>query len=349
MKKKYDLVVYIGRFQPVHNAHVEILRRAGGLARKVLAIVGSANLPRTYKNPWTSTERAAMLMEVMVPLAKENGAKYVSEKVHNSIYNDTAWAVRVQAAVKKHTDVLSTDKIAIIGHEKDESSFYLKMFPQWERIEVPLIEPLDATQIRQVYFTPDTCNLNWFAGVVPPSTLAYLRWFKDSKDYNQVVKEKEFIESYKKQFAMLPYPPIFVTVDAVVVQAGHVLMIRRRSEPGKGLWALPGGFLNAQTDASVEDAMLRELKEETGIKVPEKVLRGSIKSNRVFDAVGRSARGRTITHAFYIALDDGEWNLPKIKGSDDADKARWVPINDVRREDCFEDHYDIIEYFLGIE
>lgn len=347
MNKKYDLVVYIGRFQPVHNAHVEILRRAGGMARKVLAIVGSANLPRTYKNPWTSTERGAMLMEVMVPLKKENGAEYAYEHVYNSMYNNTAWAVRVQAAVKKHA--ADGDKIAIIGHEKDESSFYLKLFPQWERIDVPLIEPLDATQIRQVYFTPEICNLNWFAGVVPPSTLSYLRWFKDGKAYQQVVKEKEFIETYKKQFATLPYPPIFVTTDAVVVQAGHVLMIRRRSEPGQGLWALPGGFVNADTDASIEDAMLRELREETGIKVPEKVLRGSIKGNRVFDAVGRSSRGRTITHAFYIGLSDGEWNLPKIKGGDDADKAQWVPINDVRRDETFEDHYDIIEYFLGIE
>jgi bifunctional NMN adenylyltransferase/nudix hydrolase len=347
MKKKYDLVVYIGRFQPVHNAHVEILRRAGTMANKVLAIVGSANLPRTYKNPWTSKERGAMLMEVMVSLQKETGAKYAYEHVHNSIYNNTAWAVRVQAAVKKHAQ--DGDKIAIIGHEKDDSSFYLKMFPQWERVEVPLIEPLDATQIRQVYFTPETCNLNWFAGVVPMSTQFFLRSFKDSKAYNQVVKEKEFVENYKKQFATLPYPPIFVTVDAVVVQAGHVLMIRRRSEPGKGLWALPGGFVNAQTDASMEDAMLRELREETGIKVPEKVLRGSIESNHVFDAIDRSARGRTITHAFFIAFDDGEWNLPKIRGADDADKARWVPINDIKREESFEDHFDIIEYFLGVE
>jgi len=134
-------------------------------------------------------------------------------------------------------------------------------------------------------------------------------------------------------------------VDAVVIQSGHVLMIRRRSEPGKGLWALPGGFLNANTDRSVLEACIRELREETGIKVPAPVLKGNVKRNKVFDAIDRSARGRTITHAFHIELPDGE--LPRVKGQDDADKAKWVPISAVKSEDCFEDHWEIIQYFLG--
>ena len=92
---------------------------------------------------------------------------------------------------------------------------------------------------------------------------------------------------------------------------------------------------------------LRELREETGIKVPEKVLRGSIRGNHVFAAPDRSQRGRTITHAIHIALEDGEWNLPKVKGSDDAARAKWIPISRLNSEEIFEDHYDIIQYFLG--
>jgi bifunctional NMN adenylyltransferase/nudix hydrolase len=67
----------------------------------------------------------------------------------------------------------------------------------------------------------------------------------------------------------------------------------------------------------------------------------------VFDAPGRSQRGRTITHAIHISLDDGEWNLPKVKGSDDAECARWIPISALNSEEIFEDHYDIIQFFLG--
>jgi bifunctional NMN adenylyltransferase/nudix hydrolase len=182
-------------------------------------------------------------------------------------------------------------------------------------------------------------------GVVPETTFNFLTEFWKTDGFEQVVREREFVETYKKQYASLPYPPIFSTADAVVMQSGHVLMIKRRAEPGKGLWALPGGYVNANTDKSVEDAAIRELREETGIKVPAPVLRGSIETTKVFDAIDRSARGRIITHAFKIVLPDGE--LPKVKGQDDAEKARWVPIAEVRSEECFEDHYEIIQHFLG--
>jgi len=124
-----------------------------------------------------------------------------------------------------------------------------------------------------------------------------------------------------------------------------VLMIRRKSEPGRGLWAVPGGFLNAATDTSVESAMLRELREETGIRVPEPVLAGNIQGKRVFDAIDRSTRGRTITHAFHIGLPDGK--LPRVRGQDDADKAKWIPIAEVNSEECYEDHYEIIQWAVG--
>jgi bifunctional NMN adenylyltransferase/nudix hydrolase len=343
--KKYDLAVVIGRFQPVHNAHVEMLRRAGEQANRVVIIVGSANRPRTFKNPWLSRERAAMLIEAVAPLQKTTGATYHIEHNIDTIYNDQAWVVRVQELVGRHCQ--EGDRVALFGHKKDSSSFYLNMFPQWQFVPQDLIENLNATEIRKIYFTPDLCNLNWFRGVVPESTVAYLRWFKDSPEYNQVVREKEFLEKYKQQQAAYPYPIIFVTADAVVIQSGHVLMVKRGADPGNGLWALPGGFVDAVGDRTMEDAALRELREETGIKVPEKVLRGSIVGNRVFDSPDRSQRGRTITHAFHISLQEGEWNLPKVKGADDAERAQWIPISQLKSEVIFEDHYDIIMHFLG--
>ena len=341
MTKQYDTLVYIGRFQPVHNAHIEIIRRATHMARQVVIIVGSANQPRTYKNPFTSAERQCMIVDALRGIGDKDCSIRIEHNT-DTIYNDQAWAIRVQGLVAKHN--LGMSKTAIIGHDKDESTFYLKMFPQWARVDVELIEPLDATSIRDLYFRRDA-NLRFIEGVVPHSVYTALQHFMNTNAYQQIIREREFITNYKRQFESLPYPPVFVTVDTVVIQSGHVLMIRRRSEPGRGLWALPGGFLNATTDRSIQDAAIRELKEETGIKVPVPVLVGSIKGSKVFDAVDRSARGRTITHCFKIVLPDGE--LPKVKGSDDADKARWVPLSDVRSEDCFEDHWEIIQHFVG--
>ena len=338
MSRKYDTLVLIGRFQPIHNAHLEIIKRATALCEQLVIITGSAAQPRTYKNPFTSAERSQMIKYAAGGLSMLISV----EENPDTIYNDQAWAVRVQALVAKHTK--PGDKVGIIGHKKDDSSFYLDMFPQWGFENVELIEFLSAVNIRDLYFKRDV-NMSFIKGVVPQSTFEFLTKFKSTPEYEQIIKEREFVINYKKQYASLPYPPIFSTADAVVIQSGHILLIKRRAEPGKGLWALPGGYVNANTDKSVEDAAIRELREETLIKVPAPVLRGSSVRSKVFDAVDRSPRGRIITHAFFIRLPDGE--LPKVKGSDDAEKARWVPIAEVRSEECFEDHYEIIQHFLG--
>jgi bifunctional NMN adenylyltransferase/nudix hydrolase len=338
MNKRYDTLVLIGRFQPFHSAHLEIVKRATALCDQLIIITGSAQQPRTYKNPFTSAERAVMIKDATRGLSMHI---HVEENV-DTIYNDQAWAVRIQAIVNKHFKV--NDKVGIIGHKKDDSSFYLDMFPQWGYENVELIEFLSAVDIRDLYFKRDV-NMKFIKGVVPETVFEFLDEFRTRPEYEQIIREREFVATYKKQYASLPYPPIFSTADAVVIQSGHVLMIRRRAEPGKGLWALPGGYVNAATDKSVEDAAIRELREETQIKVPAPVLRGSIVRSKVFDAVDRSPRGRIITHAFHIQLPDGE--LPKVKGSDDAEKARWVPIAEVRSEECFEDHFEIISHFVG--
>lgn len=341
MNKKYDIIVFIGRFQPVHNAHLEIIKKASEIAEKVVLIIGSAFQPRTYKNPFTKHDRIVMVDMVCTENNIRNNVciDYISD----SIYNDQAWAIKVQQIVDDYI-TKSNPKIGIIGHDKDESTFYLSMFPQWERVHVDLIESLHSTDIRDLYFRKDA-NMNFIKGVVPSSIFKFLEHFKNEEEYNQIIKEREFIKTYKKQYECLPYPPVFVTTDTIVVQSGHVLMIKRKSEPGKGLWALPGGFLDANKDKSMVSCAIRELKEETGIKVPVPVLLGSIKSNKVFDAINRSARGRTITHAYYIQLPDGE--LPKVKGQDDAEKASWIPIARLDSSEVFEDHYEIIQTFIG--
>jgi bifunctional NMN adenylyltransferase/nudix hydrolase len=340
--KKYDILVYIGRFQPVHNAHAAIIAQAAKLADKLIIIVGSANEPRTFKNPWSSQEREAMLSDVWNMLPYGHNCTIAIEHNINTIYNDQEWVKRIQNIVSKHKN--GANKIGIIGHKKDGSSYYLDMFPQWELESVGLIEPLNATHIRDLFFKVDF-NINFLKGVMPYYTLNYLTCWKKQyvAEFEQVIAERKYIADYKRQFEGLKYPPVFVTVDAVVLCSGHVLMVKRRAEPGKGLWALPGGFINADTDSSLQSAMIRELREETGIKVPVPVLIGSIQDRKVFDAVNRSARGRTITQAFKIVLPDGE--LPKVKGADDAEKAQWIPLADVDSSVSFEDHFEIINYF----
>jgi bifunctional NMN adenylyltransferase/nudix hydrolase len=157
------------------------------------------------------------------------------------------------------------------------------------------------------------------------------------------------VQEYRTQWARAPYPPTFVTVDAVVVQAGHVLLVRRKEFPGEGQWALPGGFV--QQNETLRQACIRELMEETKISFgqkikAERVLEKSIVRSQVFDDPYRSVRGRTITHAFLIHLAPST-TLPFVEGSDDAKEARWWHLADVRPEMMFEDHASIIANLTG--
>lgn len=336
---KYDLAIVMGRFQFVHLFHEALIDKARSLANHTLIVVGSAYQAPSIQNPLSFKERASLLSS-LYPWPEE-----VSIKGQRDYNDDTVWAINIQKLV---SDTLAENglpddaKIVIVGHEKDESSFYLKMFPQWDFFETGSAGPLSATDVREIIYK-ETPHLPFLENVVSTQAMKFIRGYVGSPEWEYIRQEIEQNKVYKSQFAGLAYPPTFVTVDAVLVCMGHVLMVKRKASPGKGLWALPGGFLNADTDRSLVDAMIRELREETMLKVPSAVLRGSIQESRVFDAINRSARGRTITHAFFIELGDN--TLPKVKGADDAEVAKWIPIHQVDPETCFEDHWQILQSF----
>ena len=189
MSKQYDFLVLIGRFQPFHNAHLEIVKRATALTNKLVIITGSANQPRTYKNPFTSRERERMIRDATSGLSLSIS---INANI-DTIYNDQAWAVRVQKIVSDAVYNYSGPgefKIGVIGHKKDESSFYLDMFPQWEFVDVDQIEPLGATDIRDLYFK-QSFNSNFIKNVVPRSTYDFLMEFRKTEEFQQIIRERE--------------------------------------------------------------------------------------------------------------------------------------------------------------
>lgn len=114
------------------------------------------------------------------------------------------------------------------------------------------------------------------------------------------------------------YPRPAVTADCIVItkeERPKVLLIQRGYEPYKDCWALPGGFMNM--DETTEQCAIRELEEETGLKINEVVQIGA------FSKVDRDPRGRTITVA-YLAMVD---KTLQVTGLDDAAKAEWWPLD----------------------
>lgn len=345
----HDVLVFIGRFQPFHNGHKAVIETALKQAKEVVVVVGSSFAARNIRNPFTFEERKSMI-EAVFPMESQpmvstfgniqDGPRLHIVPVSDYPYDDNKWIAAIQRAVKQAAP--NAKDIGLIGHSKDSTSYYLNIFPRWENhVEVPNVDNISATDIRNMLFG------NVLDGPkLPYNVEQLLMKLTREKWWDTLVQEYRMVKKYKEAWKTAPFPPTFMTVDAVVVQSGHILLVKRGDMPGKGLWALPGGFLNQEE--TMLDGAIRELKEETKIKVPVPVLKGSIKSSKTFDAPNRSARGRTITQAFFIDLGVGE--LPKVKGSDDAEKAFWIPLNEVakQRDRFFEDHASIIDFFVPV-
>jgi len=346
---EHDYLVFIGRFEPFHNGHAAVARHALARARKLIVLVGSADTPRTIRNPWSASERAVMIRAAL----GEDSARVLVHPLRDHLYNEAQWITSVQRTVAEAIRIdggAEDARVGLVGQDKDASSYYLAEFPQWPLLDVRRSETLSATDLRRYLFEADGPSasgaLRLLEANVPTPVYEMLDAFRRSSPaYAQLVAEHRFIDAYRAGWAVAPYPPTFVTTDAVVVHSGHLLLVRRRAEPGKGLWALPGGFV--QQGERLLDGCLRELREETRLRVPMPVLRGSLRGTHVFDHPERSLRGRTITHAFHFDFPTGE--LPLVRGADDADKARWMPLSDVLEmgAQLFEDHLHIIEFFVG--
>ena len=114
------------------------------------------------------------------------------------------------------------------------------------------------------------------------------------------------------------YPRPAVTADCIVITKEaepKLLLIERGDEPFKGCWAFPGGFMDM--DETTEQCAIRELEEETGLKVSKVYQIGA------YSKVDRDPRGRTVTVAYLAIVDEPM----AVKGQDDAAKAEWFCLS----------------------
>lgn len=361
MEDKQTLSVVIGRFQGPHKGHTHLIRKAAEAGDEVLVLVGSSFRPRSAKNPFTYKERAALLKAIA---DRENlGKPFFTLPLVDTLYDDDAWVTNVRIAVEKQLAGRKMN-IRLVGFSKDRTSEYLRWFggpgkDGWdsEPVDAHLHEGkmLNATELRETLFGVHRdiveAQRRFGAGEVEAVRDLIM---SNPEEFDKVREEMAFVQAYKARTAQAEAVYGFAipinTVDAVVIQSGHVLLVERGAAPGKGLMALPGGHIERGETALV--AAIRELVEETGLDIPKGVLRGRIAQKsgtlrnsddtRVFDHPDRSERGWVRTQAFRWELEDRN-TLEKVKGADDAVRAEWVPIQQIRPEMMFEDHFDIIQ------
>lgn len=344
-KPLYDACVYIGRFQPFHNGHLAVLQKALDVAARVVVVFGGHRKARDVRNPWTTHERGQMVAETLeayddVPYARCGGDWRVADVHVRDHHEDLVWVTEVQQKVGDMLATFHPKKVALIGHHKDESSYYLKLFPQWIEEPASAKLQLDATAIRDSYFGPEPTGDEW-NDLVPESVAVWMEGWRDTADYKRLAEEHAFLAAYRARLPKAAFPPFALTVDAVVVRSGHVLTVRRGRPPGKGQLALPGGFVMPHETTAA--AVLRELREETDIRVDPDALRQSIKAWALIDRPDRDLRMRIVSHAAYFDLGAGQ--LPQIAGGDDAASAQWLPLAELyeREDEVYADHLHIVE------
>ena len=359
--KQYDLLVFIGRFQPFHCGHKVVVDKALELANNVLVLIGGENQPRTVRNPWTFEERRKMVELVYPDVSRLDTGNLRIKPLNDHTYNDDAWVKQVQERIDEtETEIWgeknqgwndygvgSDRKIGLIGCDKDGTSYYLKLFPHLLNEGVEFLNPINATDIRNRMFVGNEWSIHQAADNVLPLAIARTLLdherepFMPHDAWAELVEEFDFLAHYRQERGNGP----FLTADTLVECGGHILVIERGGEYGKGTIALPGGFV--EPDETFMQGAIRELREETKLKVPEPVLKGSIVATETFDQPHRDERARIVTVCHHIKLQN-ELSLPKIKGSDDAAKAFWLPISEIESTPFFTDHGFIIRKLLGV-
>lgn len=145
--------------------------------------------------------------------------------------------------------------------------------------------------------------------------------------FTELLKEVQKEERVHKAGAAENMHPL-VTVDAIIERDGKILLIKRKNEPFKGYWALPGGFV--EYGESTEDAIIREVKEETDLDISINALLG------VYSKPGRDPRGHVISICYEASA------VGKEKGGTDASDAAFFTLERIKDLKLAFDHRDIL-------
>lgn len=337
MSRLHPAGLLFARLQPVLETDIQTILGALERCERLIVLLDGAGSAPSTRRPWSCAQREAQARSALSASAGQR-ATFIGLRDH--LYQPARWVAAQNAALASANAAPET--VALIATQADAASLALRGFSAGLRLE-PVARPdLQAeAAVRAAYLRGGTA----WRSAVPSAVAEWLDVFRADPVMGGLAEEQTWVDHLSESWQMAPYPPIFVTADPVVVAQGHILMVHRKNAPAKGLWALPGGFV--EQDETVAEAALRELNEETGIDVPLDTLRNAVRGAMVFDHPQRSVRGRSITHGLFIDLSDAG-PLPALRAGDDAASAAWWPLERFGHSDelIAEDHAWIVRAFV---
>lgn len=175
----FDYLVFIGRFQPFHLAHLQMVNIALKKSKSVILVLGSAQNERTLKNPFLAKEREEM---ILLNFNSEQ-RKRIIFAYSVDVYNDTKWVEQVKSQV--NAKIKQPAKIGLIGYFKDDSSYYLKLFSEWTLVQLDSLENcLSATPLRHAFLDGKIETK-----FLPDGTIKFLTQFQNSENYIQLKQQ----------------------------------------------------------------------------------------------------------------------------------------------------------------
>lgn len=308
------LALCAGRFLLPTAAHLALVRAALERAPRCVVALRRAHQAPTPANPFSWAERERMLLAGL----RDDERERVQVRPVREQY-DGQRLVRDLAALTQEAHAVAWT----VGGEPPVHEDDLPAGWRVERVAGTDPDVAACAWLEQLYAADAPMRgLAALEANLPREAAAFLREWIATGTFSTVRDDWRQIQEERRIWSAVPYPVVLVTVDALVHAGGHVLLVRRGRSPGKGLWAIPGGFL--ETREGVQEAAVRELVEETGIPLTLRQARDRLRGVKVFDHPERSQRGRVITHTCFFDLGDAP--PPRVQGGDDAAEAHWIPL-----------------------
>lgn len=339
--RKDKLFVVIGRFQPMHNGHAELLQKVTSDMTQydsILVLLGSANKTRRFENPYPWYDRANVIKEYLVQELGTNYRRTYTMPLNDFDYADALWEDNLHNLLKK--EFYDYDEIVFCSGKKGgDDELRASWARGYETRGYDIESKLSATDVRAclrndvpVHNMVPKCSMEMISN--SPEVVKFL---KDT--YNSA---KNYIDSFSG-----PFPTQFAATDIIVRdRMGRHLAVRRGSGVGSGDIAWPGGHL--EINLTSWDNAKKELLEETNLNIDE--VSYNIITSWNCTEPGRSLLRRMTTEVFLVDIDESFDNLDiKIPEDEEVTEILFLKEDEVHATSWFSDHYGLFLRVTKIE